>query len=49
VGNSCELWRDDVGKAARLLGIRSWWVTAVNCGEMMWVRLQGCWVKGVDG
>jgi hypothetical protein len=23
-------WRDEVGKDARMLGIRSWWATAMN-------------------
>jgi hypothetical protein len=30
VGRQRARWADDVGKAARMLGIRSWWATAVN-------------------
>jgi hypothetical protein len=26
-------WRDEVGKDARMLGLRSWWVTAMNREE----------------
>jgi hypothetical protein len=30
-------WREEVGKDARMLGIRSWWCTATNREE--WRRL----------
>jgi hypothetical protein len=30
VGRSRARWRGDVGKNARVLGIRSWWATAMN-------------------
>jgi hypothetical protein len=37
VGRPRARWRDDVGKTARMLGIRSWWATAVNREE--WRKL----------
>jgi hypothetical protein len=33
VGRPRARWRDDVGKDARMLGIRSWWATAMNREE----------------
>jgi hypothetical protein len=33
VGRPRAGWRDDVGKDARILGIRSWWATAMNREE----------------
>jgi hypothetical protein len=33
VGRPCARWRDDVGKDARMLGIRSLWATAMNREE----------------
>jgi hypothetical protein len=30
VGRPRARWRDDVGKDARMLGIRNWWSTAMN-------------------
>jgi hypothetical protein len=33
VGSLPARWRDDVGKDARMLGIRSWWATAMNHEE----------------
>jgi hypothetical protein len=37
VGRPHARWRDDVGKDARILGIRSWWATAMNREE--WRKL----------
>jgi hypothetical protein len=33
VGGPRTRWRDDVVKDARMLGIRSWWATAMNREE----------------
>jgi hypothetical protein len=33
VGRPGTRWRDDVGKDVRMLGIRSWWATAMNREE----------------
>jgi hypothetical protein len=33
VGRQRTRWRDDVGKDARMLGIRSWWARAMNREE----------------
>jgi hypothetical protein len=33
IGRSRARWRDDVGKDARMLGIRSWWATPMNREE----------------
>jgi hypothetical protein len=30
VGRPHARWRDEVGKDARMLGIRSWWATAMD-------------------
>jgi hypothetical protein len=30
VGRLRTRWRDEVGKDARMLGLRSWWATAMN-------------------
>jgi hypothetical protein len=38
VGRPRVRWRDYVGKDARMLGIRSWWATAMNREE--WGQLQ---------
>jgi hypothetical protein len=37
VGRPCARWRDEVGKDARMLGLRSWWATAMNREE--WRKL----------
>jgi hypothetical protein len=37
VGRPRDRWRDDVGKDATMLGIRSWWARAVNREE--WRKL----------
>jgi hypothetical protein len=37
VGRPRANWRDDVGKDARMLGIRSWWAAAMNREE--WRKL----------
>jgi hypothetical protein len=37
VGRPCARWRDDVGKDVRMLGLRSWWATAINQEE--WRKL----------
>jgi hypothetical protein len=37
VGRPHARWRDDVGKDARMLGIRSWWATPMNHKE--WRKL----------
>jgi hypothetical protein len=38
VGTARARWRDDVGKDARMLGMRMWWATAMNreeCRELL--------------
>jgi hypothetical protein len=30
VGRPRVRWRDEVGEEARMLGLRSWWATAMN-------------------
>jgi hypothetical protein len=37
VGRLHARWRDEVGKGARMLGLRSWWATAMNQEE--WRKL----------
>jgi hypothetical protein len=37
VGRPRARWRDEVGKDARMLGLRSWWATAMNREE--WRKL----------
>jgi hypothetical protein len=37
VGRPRDRWRDDVGNDARMLGLRSWWATALNREE--WRKL----------
>jgi hypothetical protein len=37
VGRPRARWRDEVGKDARMLGLRSWWATAMNGEE--WRKL----------
>jgi hypothetical protein len=37
VGRQRARWRDEVGKDARMLGLRSWWATAINRDE--WRKL----------
>jgi hypothetical protein len=37
VGRPRSRWRDEVGKYARMLGLRSWWSTAMNREE--WRKL----------
>jgi hypothetical protein len=37
VGRPRDRWRDDVGNDARMLGLRSWWATAMNREE--WRKL----------
>jgi hypothetical protein len=37
VGKLLARWKDEVGKDARMLGLRSWWATAMNREE--WRKL----------
>jgi hypothetical protein len=37
VGRPRARWRDEVGKDARMLGLRSWWATALN--QEKWRKL----------
>jgi hypothetical protein len=37
VGRQRARWRDEVGKDARMLGLKSWWATAMNGEE--WRKL----------
>jgi hypothetical protein len=37
VGRQRVRWRDEVGKDTRMLGLRSWWATAINRDE--WRKL----------
>jgi hypothetical protein len=37
VERPCARWKDEVGKDVRMLGIRSWWATAMN--QEKWKKL----------
>jgi hypothetical protein len=47
-GRSNARWREELGKDARMLRIRSWWSAAVNREERRPGLLQSCRADGDD-